>query len=305
MLDYASLATLAAIVREGSFERAGRALHITTSAVSQRIKLLEERLGTVLIARGQPCTATEVGRLLCRHVERVGMLEHDLREALPLLAGSAAADTRVTLRIAVNADSLANWFIGAMAEFTREHTALLDIAVDDQEHTVEWLRCGHVVAAVTSNPRPVQGCNCISLGRLPYVAVASAEFVRRQFPDGVNATALTSAPSLRFNSKDDLPAKWMRRVWRRDLETAIHWLPATHALLEATLAGIGWALNPQPLIEAHVRSGALVELVPGKPLLVPLYWQHTRLQVSLLDHLTRAVLATARTALRHSGTRSV
>src|ERR1700716_2512486 len=104
MLDYASLAAVAAIVREGSFERAARALNVTPSAVSQRVKQLEERVGGVLIVRGQPCTATEMGRLLCRHVEQVGMLEHELHGALPRLAPAAPSDQRVTIRVAVNAD---------------------------------------------------------------------------------------------------------------------------------------------------------------------------------------------------------
>ena len=140
MLDYASLAAVATIVREGSFERAARALNVTPSAVSQRVKQLEERLGCVLIVRGQPCTATETGRLLCRHVEQVGMLEQDLRNVLPRVSPSGKDDGRVTLRVAVNADSLGTWFIGAMAAFLSGDRALLDIALDDQEYTLDWLR---------------------------------------------------------------------------------------------------------------------------------------------------------------------
>src|SRR5215469_17623798 len=106
MLDYASLSALAAVVREGSFERAARALNVTPSAISQRVKQLEERLGSVLIVRGQPCTATNTGRLLCSHVEQVGLLEHELRGALPKLTHTGEQDEKATLRVAVNADSL-------------------------------------------------------------------------------------------------------------------------------------------------------------------------------------------------------
>src|ERR1700704_2030047 len=153
MLDYASLAALAAVVREGSFERAARALNVTPSAVSQRVKQLEERLGGVLIVRGQPCTATGTGRLLCRHVEQVGMLEQELRPALPRVAASGPEAGRVTLRVAVNADSLGTWFIGAMTAFLSRDRALLDIALDDQEHTLDWLRSGEGHAAVTASSR--------------------------------------------------------------------------------------------------------------------------------------------------------
>ena len=76
MMDYAGLQALAAVLREGSFERAARKLHITPSAVSQRIKQLEERAGQVLVLRGQPCTGTEAGRRLCLHVEQVALLEN-------------------------------------------------------------------------------------------------------------------------------------------------------------------------------------------------------------------------------------
>jgi LysR family transcriptional regulator (chromosome initiation inhibitor) len=298
MLDYTSLAAIAAVVREGSFERAARTLNVTTSAVSQRVKHLEERLGSILIIRGQPCRATDLGRLLCSHVEQVGLLEQELRGALPKLVQTDGRDDRVTLRVAVNADSLGTWFIGAMARFVDGENALVDIALDNEEHTVEWLRSGEVLAAVTAHAQPVQGFNSVSLGRLTYLAVASPGFVRRYFPDGVSAAALNSAPSLKFNNKDRMQAQWARRVCRRDVETPAHWFPATQAFLDASLAGIGWGMNPESLVREHLESGALVELVPGRNLAVPLYWQHTRLQVPMLNRLTDAVVRAAREVLR-------
>jgi LysR family transcriptional regulator (chromosome initiation inhibitor) len=299
MLDYASLAAVAAVVQEGSFERAARTLNVTPSAISQRVKLLEERLGSVLIVRGQPCRATDAGLLLCRHAEQVSMLEHDLRKSLPKLTnGDEAADPHVTLRIAVNADSLGSWFIDAMAKFTHSERALLDIAVDDQQHTVEWLRSGEVLAAVTSSSRPVQGCDSVPLGRLRYVAVASPTYIARYFPDGVNATSLASAPCLTFNRKDQLQAEWVRRICRRSIDTPKHWLPSTQGFTDASVAGIAWGMNPVQMVQNQLRDGTLVELVPGRTVVVPLFWQHTRLQVPMLDRLTKAVVATARKALR-------
>jgi len=299
MLDYTSLAAVAAVVQEGSFERAARILNVTPSAISQRVKLLEERLGSVLIVRGQPCRATEAGLLLCRHAEQVGMLEHDLRKALPKLSQNGeATGPHVTFRIAVNADSLGSWFIEAMAAFTSSERALLDIAVDDQQHTIEWLRSGEVLAAVTSNSRPVQGCDSVLLGRLRYVAVASPAYITRYFSDGVNATSLASAPCLTFNRKDLLQAQWVRRVCRRAVDTPKHWLPSTQGFTDASVAGIGWGMNPLQMVQNQLRDGTLVELVPGRTIVVPLYWQHTRLQVPMLDRLTKAVVATARKALR-------
>jgi LysR family transcriptional regulator (chromosome initiation inhibitor) len=225
------------------------------------------------------------------------MLEQDLRSALPQLVHSDSKDARVTVRVAVNADSLGTWFIAAMAAFTSGERALLDVVVDDQEHTAEWLRGGDVLAAVTATAEPVQGCNSIALGRLRYAAVASPAFVERHFAAGVTAQTLALAPSLRFNRKDGLQAQWVKRVCRRELATPVHWLPSTQAFIDATVAGIGWGMNPSSLVQSHLREGTLVQLVPERTLLVPLYWQHTRLQVPMLDRLTRAVLAAARDAL--------
>jgi LysR family transcriptional regulator (chromosome initiation inhibitor) len=297
MLDYASLAAVAAVIQEGSFERAARLLNVTPSAISQRIKLLEERIGSVLVVRGQPCTATAAGNLICRHVERVGMLESDLRGSLPQLVPADAASDRLTLRIGVNADSLGSWFLAAMSAFTTEESALLDLVIEDEEHTIDGLKNGQVLAAITSQAQAVQGCDVVQLGRLRYRAVASPDFMRRHFDSGVNAVSLSTAPALRFNHKDQMQAQWIHACLGRDVVTPTHWLPSTQAFVDAGLAGIGWGVNPEPLVQTHLRAGTLVELMPDSSLEVSLYWQHTRLKVPTLDRLTRAVTTAARAVL--------
>ena len=156
MLDYSALSALAAVIREGSFERAARTLHVTPSAISQRIRLLEERVGCALVVRGQPCRATDTGRRLCQHIDRVRLLEQELQGTLPALAPEGIA--RVPLPVAVNADSLATWFAPAIATFAAQAPVLMEVAVDDETHTAEWLRSGAVLAAVTATvQQAVQG----------------------------------------------------------------------------------------------------------------------------------------------------
>ena len=295
MLDYASLSALASVVREGSFERAARALHVTPSAISQRIRLLEERVGCALVVRGQPCRATETGRRLCQHVDRVRLLEHELHGEVPSLEQEGVA--RVTLPIAVNADSLATWFAPAVAAFAAGEPVLLDVAVDDQDHTAEWLRSGAVQAAVTANARPATGCNSQPLGAMRYRAVATPAFVERNFSAGVGAGSLALAPSLVFNAKDELQARWVRRLCHRHVELPRHTLPSPQAFVTAALAGMGWGLHPQELIAPHLTDGSLVELMPDTPLDIPLHWQQARAASTLMESLTRQVVAAARTAL--------
>ncbi|MDM0116741.1 LysR family transcriptional regulator ArgP [Variovorax sp. J22R133] len=295
MLDYSALAALSAVVREGSFERAARALNVTPSAVSQRIRLLEERVGCALVVRGQPCRATESGRRLCQHVDRVRLLEQDLEGAVPALAAEGIA--RVPLPVAVNADSLATWFAPAVAAFAAEAPVLMEIAVDDQDHTAEWLRSGTVLAAVTGTSRAPAGCNSRPLGAMRYVPAASPDFMARHFADGVGAGSLARAPSLVFNAKDELQAQWAQRLCHRHVELPRHILPSSQAFVTATLAGMGWGLHPQALIASHLKDGSLVELVRKTPLDIPLHWQQARAASALLDGLTQQLVAAARRAL--------
>ena len=295
MLDYSSLSALAAVIREGSFDGAARALSVTPSAVSQRIRLLEERVGCALVVRDQPCRPTETGRRLCQHVDRVRLLEQDLQGAVPGLA--AQGDARVTLPVAVNADSLATWFTPAIAAFSVDHPVLIEVSVDDQDHTNDWLRSGAVMAAVTASARPAPGCNSRPLGAMRYVAAASPDFVSRYFADGVGAGTLSKAPSLLFNNKDELQARWVRRLCHRHVELPRHTLPSSHAFVAAALGGMGWGLHEQSLIAGHLAEGALVELVPQSALDVQLHWQYARAASAMLGRFSKHILAAASTAL--------
>ncbi|TCL96738.1 LysR family transcriptional regulator (chromosome initiation inhibitor) [Rhizobium sp. PP-WC-2G-219] len=297
VLDYASLRAVSAVVQTGSFEKAARLLNVTPSAVSQRVKALEERLGTALVIRSSPCVATEKGAWLCRHMETVGMLESELFSHLPALADPLSPSARVTLHIATNADSLATWFLTAASVFSRHAPHLLNIAVDDQDHTAEWLQQGRVLAAVTSLEAPISGCRRTPLGALRYRATASPDFVERYFAGGMTPVAFAQAPALTFNQKDRLQSRWLRQTLGEDPVCPTHWLPSTQSFVEASLCGMGWGMNPEILIGEHLASGRLVELIPDTPLDVPLFWQINRLAADQLATLTRAVVDTARGVL--------
>ncbi len=291
-LDSAQLNAFATVVDEGSFERAAAVLHVTRSAVSQRIKLLEERVGQVLVRRATPCTPTEAGQALYRHAREVALSEAD---ALATIGGGQTSSTR--LAIGVNADSLATWFPDAMAQAAQGQRITFDIHVEDQDHSANLLREGRVMAAVTADPQPVQGCQVLPLGTLRYRALASPALVQRHFAAGVTAATLAQAPMLVFNRKDGLQDRFVRRITRRKLAPPVHWLPEAHAFVKATEAGLGWGMTPDPMVVAHLQAGTLIELIPGRPVDVPLYWQYWRLNVHALAHMTAAVRASAQGAL--------
>ena len=295
MLDPAQLAALAAVHRRGSFDLAATELNVTPSAISQRIKALEETAGTLLIRRSQPCTATGPGLRLIRHHDEITLLERTLAADLPGLTPGPA-----TLRIAVNADSLATWVIPALAA---THGFLFDLVIDDQDVSQDWLKRGEVVAAITAHPGPLQGCDTLPLGALRYRATASPAYLARWFPAGVTPQALTQAPALSFSEHDRLQDHWIARhsgTTPRRARFPSHRMASTQAFVEACLTGLGWGLNPEPLVTPHLATGALVELVPDTPLDVALHWQFTRLAAPALQPVTLALRNAARATLRQS-----
>lgn len=281
MLDPAQLAALATVHRRGAFDLAAAELHVTPSAISQRIKALEETTGTLLIRRGQPCKATDTGLRLIRHHDEIALLERTLAHDLPGLAPGPA-----TLRIAVNADSLATWVIPALAA---TEGFLFDLVIDDQDVSQDWLRRGEVMAAITSHPGPLQGCDTIALGALRYRAMASPAYVARWFPASVTTDALLSAPTLTFSDQDQLQIRWAeaRGMDRPVLKT--HRIASSQAFVDACVAGLAWGMNPEPLVASQLTAGTLVELLPDTPLDVPLYWQFTRLSAPAIRPLTEAI----------------
>lgn len=289
MLDPAHLAALSAVHRRGAFDLAAVDLNVTPSAISQRIKALEEQVGTLLIQRGTPCRATVAGLRLIRHHDDIALLESTLAQDLPTLAPRAA-----TLRIAVNADSLATWFLPALAA---TEGFLFDLVIDDQEVSQDWLRRGEVAAAITAHPGPLQGCDTLPLGRLRYRATASPDYLGRWFPDGVTPAALTQAPAITFSHSDRLQTLWAsaRGLTRAALPT--HRMASSQAFVEACRLGLGWTMNPEPLVANHLATGTLHELVEGTPLDVPLYWQFTRLAAPALAPVTEGVRKAARATL--------
>ena len=285
MLDYAALMALAEVLRTGSFEQAAHALSVTPSAISQRIKALEERIGAPLILRGTPCTGTEIGQRLARHIEQVQLLERDLK------LEPHARPPRI--RIAVNADSLASWLIPALAKTAN---TLFDLVIDDQDHCDDWLTRGEVWAAVTANPAPIAGCDTVPLGSLRYIATASPGFIETYFAQGISAATLKRAPSLIFNPKDRLQINWVKAEIGTAPSLPAHTLPSAQAFLDAARAGLGWGMNIETLARGDLTRGALKALSP-RPLDVPLYWKVLRAMKTPLAPLTAAVRAAAKDVL--------
>jgi LysR family transcriptional regulator (chromosome initiation inhibitor) len=298
-LNQAQLDALVAIADSGSFEAAARALHVTPSAVSQRIRALEAAAGQVLVSRGTPCRPTGHGERLVQLGRQTRLLYDEARQALGTLSA-------VDLPVAVNADSLATWFRGVLAEAAGWAATSVVLHVEDQAYSHELLRRGEALAAVTSEASAIQGCAVERLGALRYIAAASpalaARWINAAVPRGARGASdapppdWAAMPLVVFNEKDDLQDAALRQLGMPGRPPVVHRVPSSADFLEAVRLGLGWGMLPAPQAGPGLASGAL-ERLPCDTIDVPLYWQRWRVESPRLAALTDAVRRAARAHL--------
>lgn len=290
-IDIVQLQTFAAVVDHGSFEAAAEALNITPSAVSQRIRALESSLGQILVERVLPARATDPGLRVLRYARQFQVLADDLAGEL----AEPAEHTRA-VSISVNADSLSSWLLPAFERITVTHRITLDLHREDEQSKAAMLRAGRVMAALTADRRPVVGCRSSRLGVMRYLAVASPAYVDDWLGGRPHLSA--DAPVVTFDRLDTLQHEHFRAVAGPRLRAPQHDIPSSVEHRAAVQLGLGWGMVPELSCRALLNSGELVELTPGRPLDVPLYWQRWKLRSIVLDQLTELVTQAARRSLR-------
>jgi LysR family transcriptional regulator, chromosome initiation inhibitor len=297
-IDNAQLAAFATVLSEGSFEAAARRLHLTPSAISQRLKQLEERLGQVLLQRTIPCQPTVAGKTLARFTGQLALLEAELLNEVGTGTGDVGeAPMPLRIPMVVNADSLDSWFIDVFDQLASTTAICFDIRVEDQDHSAALLKDGSVMAAVSASPDAVAGCLVEPLGVMRYLAVASPEFLQRHFAQGATAESFRQAPTLVFNRKDGLQQRFVACFTDEAVQAPSHYLPSTHGFVDAARRGLGWGMMPEHFVREGMRLGELCEIAPGHPLDVPLYWHRWRLDSPALKALSETVIRTAADAL--------
>ncbi|WP_084688329.1 HTH-type transcriptional regulator ArgP [Paraburkholderia oxyphila] len=266
--DRQQLETLAAVVELRHFGRAASALNITRGAVSQRINALEESLGTPLLVR-DGAVPTPAGEALLRHIQLLRTLESD---TLKQIKPEASQRTRVA--IAVNADSLATWFEPVACAIAKEEF-VLELIVDDQDHTLPILSRGEAMGCVSTDSAAPIGFVAEPIGAMEYECVAHPAFAQTHFAQGLGLHDILAVPAVLFNRKDGLHALFLERLLGFPVSGyATHYFPSPTALLAAIQAGVGYGLVPSMQVQALKDSGDLVALAPRRKILVDLYWHH-------------------------------
>ena len=294
MLDYKHIEALATVVMEGGFERAARKLRLTQSAVSQRVKQLEEQSGQILLIRTTPPKATAAGQRVLKHYLQVQRLEEDLLDDFSAVPGEDFA----VLPIGINDDSLATWFLEAVSLFLQAEKVLLDLRTDDQEQTQRLLKIGKVVGCISSNKQPIQGCRVDYLGTMNYRLLSTPAYAEKWFPQGLSPESVVRAPAILFSRKDELQAKLFRRIFP-DPPSKIptHYFPSSEKFVDFITLGLAYGMLPDVQSKPLLKSGRLIELAPAGPVPIKLYWHCWNLKSRLLNRFTTNLVKQAKSVL--------
>lgn len=288
-IDLGHLEVLLAVVNEGSFDGAAAVLHVTPSAVSQRIKALEQQAGQVLLQRTKPVAPTTAAIPFLQAARQISaVVEHTLTPAVQGEPGLPA------IPLAANADSLETWLIPALASV--RDIATFHLYREDQDHTAELLRSGTVMAGITSDEKPIQGCESVRLGVMRYLPLASPEYVAQWLPNGLNEACLAKAPVLYYDRKDKLQNKFLNTLGLDHLSPPYNTMPANQAFKEAIRESIGWGMVPEFVAAPLIESDEAMHL--GGHFDVTLYWQQWKVSSPQLDALRQAIVDAATYSLR-------
>ncbi|HEY5259963.1 MAG TPA: LysR family transcriptional regulator ArgP [Rhabdochlamydiaceae bacterium] len=268
MLDYRGIEALYAVQELQSFEEAAKKLHVTQSAVSQRIKGLETYYGEPVLIRTLPYLPTELGKRLIGHFKRISLLEEDLERQLE------TTGTLPRMSIALNRDSLETWFLDLLKETELFRGVVLEVIADDQELTLDYLKKGLVSACLSTSEKEIKGCKVDALGNMEYVLVASPEFAKKYFSEGTPKECLRKAPAIKFDQNDQLHERYLEKFFHLNgKELNYNVIPSVKGFKELVLLGYGYALIPRIDIVTELKKKQLVQLY-DKVWKVPLYWHH-------------------------------
>ena len=267
--DYKLLSALSAIIEMQSFDLAARKLSISQSAISQRIKSLEEGIGHPILVRRHPIELTAIGEQLLSHYNKVQQLEQEL---IPTLLPDVPTKP-MKVSLAVNADSIATWFIKALKPVLKEHLVELNLLIEHEERTLDKLRSGEATGAVSAIEKPLNGYRSFELGQMKYCLVSSKSFQRKHFANGVTKKSLIMAPGISYDHKDAMHERYISKHFGLAAsEYYCHRVRSSEAFVELAKQGVAYCLLPELQIENELLSGELVKLCPDKELVGTLYW---------------------------------
>lgn len=305
MLDAKQLEAFVTVIELGHLASAAQSLHLTVAAISLRLKALEETFGQRLWIRGKTIKATPAGQALLAHIKQLRTLENDLLQQIQLGKSASLQQPWQTLSIACNTDSLANWLLPSVQPLLQQHQILLDIKIDDQNHTHDALKSGDVTGCISTHDSAMRGCVAEPLGIMMYQVVAHSSIAKKVLDEKgrLKIHSLLQTPAVIFNHKDAMTDLFLLQQFSIDnANYPKHIVPSIDAFEMAIELGMGWAMQPQVLKNSPTKKTLsnlknVIHLAPQSPVAVKLYWHHWQREALSAQQLTSAIKQAAQVCL--------
>jgi LysR family transcriptional regulator (chromosome initiation inhibitor) len=281
-MDYEAIRTLESVIRNQNFERAAKELFVTQSAVSQRINQLEVEFGQRLLIRELPYRATKLGEKILSHYRKVLSLEQEMDI-------DPSREIKPTIRISMNVDSLETWFKKVLQNANIARLMNLEITIDDEKYTLDYLKSGRVDVSIGIVKTPVSNHECTKLGGMTYVLVSNPEFKKQFVHKQVSNLDFAKHPAIVFNERDDLHTQYLKKHFHFSGSYPKTSIPSVTGLKAAMISGFGYGLLPLMEIQKELKSKELVLLDRENSYQRDLYIHHWNYQTVALKELIAVI----------------
>ena len=247
-----TLPTFCAVARSQNLRAAAAELHLTHSAISQQIRLLEDQLGfTLFDRRGRRIVLNAAGAALLRAAEpALDALDDGVRAAAATAAGAAHH-----LKVTLLPSFAQRWFLPRLASWREQHPDI-GIELDASQRLVDLQREG-VHAAIRQGAGHWRGLLSERLTDSPLIALGAPAAARRLM--GRPTAALADEPLI---GPVDLWERWFALDGYRGPVRTVADFNDAGLMLQATEQDIGITLARELLAADAIREGRLVRLSP-------------------------------------------
>ncbi|MBW2276029.1 MAG: LysR family transcriptional regulator [Deltaproteobacteria bacterium] len=252
------LEAFVAVIEHGTVHGAARAIGLTQTGVTQRIRTLERQLGTTLFIRSRRgMRPTDEGEALLRYCQRVGDLEGELLSFLE--RDERARDVRLQI---AGPSSIMRCRVIPMATRVLERFdgVVFTFNLDDDAPLLGQLKSGASQLAALERREVVDELDSKLLRPAEYVLVASAAWRGRRLKEIVSSERIVD-----FNPADDATFRYLEQFGLLDLaRRERHLANNTDALAALVAGGHGYSVLSREFAAPLLDDGRLITLNRGR-----------------------------------------
>ena len=276
------------VVRQGSFSKASRVLHVTPSAISHIIAKLESDFGFPLLSRNRNgIHLTSDGETILSAVEELLLCEEQLNQEISDLNGIMSG----TVRIAAFSSVTLKWLPDILASFKADFPQIkVRVLQGTYGEVASGIDSGAVdLAFVTDSYKPADGVELFELHREPLVCAMPKDFVTEK-ADSISADEMRGAPFLHHSS--GVVDEIQEFIEEFDIDTEYEYvLDSDDAKLALVEKGLGICIMPEICVDEERFDIKALPITPSRERHIYLAVGHSRFLAPATEEMKKQILA--------------